>query len=309
MRAADEPRPRADPRIRPPQARRLKVRYGPATDGRQDVEVFVPEGFGPFPVVVLLHGGGFTAGSRDGMASLARTFQAHGVIGVAPSYRLSPDPPEPDNADRIRHPAHTDDAATVVRWVVDHRAELRADGDAIVLLGHSSGSTMATLLAFAPGYLDRAGVDRGRIAGVLRIDGHTSDVADLVPREQPYDNAGVISTFGPDRDVLYPPIVDTDSDGQPVYGPPSEINVSPWYEVTDSADLPPAFIASGSAPDRAFHSTRLHERLLQYGHASTLWPTGLDHGRMLGALRRPETFEERIYQTAVLDFVMGRAHR
>lgn len=305
----DQPAPRHRPHARPgprtafPAARRLKIRYGPDPTGRQDAEVYVPAGFGPFPIVVLVHGGGFTSGSRAATVPTARMLQAEGIIGVAPSYRLSPPVPAPTDPGRVHHPVHTDDVATVVRWAADNAAALRADPDGIVLLGHSSGTTIATLLAFAPGYLERAGVDRSRIAGVLRLDGHTSDFTTYVPRDQPHDNASIVSIFGDDRARLYPAIVGTDGDGQPIYDVPDPLNLSAWYEVRDGAELPPAFVASGSAPDREYHSGRLHQRLLDGGFSSVLWTTTLDHGRMLGALRTPETAEEALYRDAVLGFI------
>ena len=64
-----------------------RVRYGPAD--QQIVDVRVPDGTGPFPVAVLVHGGCWntTYGSPQDMAPLADALRQRGVATVNVSYR------------------------------------------------------------------------------------------------------------------------------------------------------------------------------------------------------------------------------
>lgn len=305
--AHDEPGLSSEARVAYPRAYAVKSDYDapddPARSDRRRLELFVPDGFGPHPVVVLIHGGGFTAGSRDEVAALGRTLQSMGYAAAAVGYRLSPSVPVPEDLGRVVHPDHTNDVADALRWLVDHAPEHRLDADALVLLGHSSGSTIATLLGLNPTYLDAAGVDRGRIAAVLRIDGHATDLADVVPRDLPYDSRSIVNIFGPDRSALYPEILDMDADGEPIYDAPSPLNLSPWYHVADGADLPPILVTSGTARDRERYSKAFHLRLRAFGFDAEYLHAELNHGRMLNALHRPNSRVEARYQADVLAFL------
>ncbi|HEX5695428.1 MAG TPA: hypothetical protein VFZ15_03530, partial [Acidimicrobiia bacterium] len=54
-----------------------------------DIEVQVPPGDGPFPAVVLVHGGGWVAGSPRLMSDLARFLTGEGYLTVNASYTLA----------------------------------------------------------------------------------------------------------------------------------------------------------------------------------------------------------------------------
>src|SRR5262249_59746854 len=73
----------------------------------------------------------------------------NGVVFVSVNYRLTP---------AVTHPAHVSDVAAAVRWVRDHAAEFGGDADQIVLMGHSAGCHLVTLVALDPRYLARVGL-------------------------------------------------------------------------------------------------------------------------------------------------------
>ena len=77
-------------------------------DGLRMLRV-VPAGAGDGPVVLHLHGGGYTMGSADGAAALAaRLAGAVGGWALVPDYRLAPEHP---------FPAALDDALAAYRWL------------------------------------------------------------------------------------------------------------------------------------------------------------------------------------------------
>src|SRR5690349_14763983 len=45
---------------------------------------------GPAPAVLLVHGGGFRAGTRQSYAALAQKLAARGYVAASASYRLAP---------------------------------------------------------------------------------------------------------------------------------------------------------------------------------------------------------------------------
>lgn len=99
------------------------------------LEILVPEGEGPFPVTVLVHGGGWVGGSPDLMADLAGFLTGEGYITVNAPYTLS--------NGIAGYPIAVDDVACAVRYAAAH-----PDGDGTVaLIGHSAGAHLAALVA------------------------------------------------------------------------------------------------------------------------------------------------------------------
>jgi acetyl esterase/lipase len=90
------------------------------------------------PVLVFVHGGGFTAGERR-LGSDSPFYDnvgvwavRHGFIGINMTYRRAP---------RARWPAAAEDIAAVVDWVRDTIGPAGGDPSRIFLLGHSAGAT------------------------------------------------------------------------------------------------------------------------------------------------------------------------
>src|SRR5688572_14287290 len=112
---------------------------GPA--GPLEVRVYLPEGSGPFPVVLYFHGGGWVIGSKDvydgGARALSKAAQA-AVVSL--DYRLAPEHP---------FPAAWDDALAAYKWLLGNPAKVNGDGGRIALAGESAGGTLAVATAIA----------------------------------------------------------------------------------------------------------------------------------------------------------------
>lgn len=92
---------------------------------------------GPAPLLVFLHGGGWTIGSLDSHDRACRQLAAgSGVAVLALDYRLAPEHP---------WPASVDDAVAALRWVAEVPAELGASPFAVAVGGDSAGGTLAAL--------------------------------------------------------------------------------------------------------------------------------------------------------------------
>jgi len=93
----------------------------------------------PVPVLVYLHGGGFTIGSIATHDVLCRSLShlAHCAV-LSVGYRLAPE---------HRFPVAFEDAWDAVWWVAHHGADLGLDGHRIAVGGDSAGGTLAAACA------------------------------------------------------------------------------------------------------------------------------------------------------------------
>jgi acetyl esterase/lipase len=67
--------------------------YGPHE--RNVVDFWKAEGEGPRPLVVYIHGGGWTTGDKTQPAERYTPYLEHGISYAAITYRLTPDNPLP----------------------------------------------------------------------------------------------------------------------------------------------------------------------------------------------------------------------
>ena len=104
-----------------------------------DLDIRVPEGEGPFPSVVLVHGGGWVGGSPELMTDLARFLTDAGYLTVNTAYTLS--------NGIAGFPVAVDDVACAVRNAADHPD---SDGS-VAVMGHSAGAHLAALAALDVG--------------------------------------------------------------------------------------------------------------------------------------------------------------
>lgn len=126
---------------------RRDVEYGQAGGERLLLDASVPEGAGPFPVAILVHGGGWSAGDKAGSdkpgngADVTPWFEpltAAKFTWFSINYRLAP---------KHRWPACLEDVQTAIRWAKAHAAEFKGDPSRIVLFGHSAGGHLVCLAA------------------------------------------------------------------------------------------------------------------------------------------------------------------
>lgn len=108
--------------------------YG--TDPLQKLDVYTPvaEAERPLPVLLFVHGGGFTRGDKHGEFqpdNITRWATRNGMVGVNINYRLAP-----QNA----FPAGAQDLASAIAWTRANIARHGGDPARIILFGHSAGA-------------------------------------------------------------------------------------------------------------------------------------------------------------------------
>jgi arylformamidase len=146
------------------------------------LDVYEPSGFkGPRPVAVFVHGGAWYAGDKANrtIPDKARLFNDAGYVFVSINYRLSPNPPQTSNPDRVMFPDHPHDVGEAIAWLRRNVAAYGGDPKRFVLLGHSAGAHLVSLVAADTSYLDAYGAGRGHVLGVVSLDTAAFDLRDL----------------------------------------------------------------------------------------------------------------------------------
>lgn len=103
--------------------------------GALGLRLYTPEGEGPFPVTVFMHGGGFVVGDLDTQDMIARALCAWGeTLVVSVDYRLAPEHP---------FPAGPDDAYAALLWAARDIAAFGGNPARLALAGDSAGGNLA----------------------------------------------------------------------------------------------------------------------------------------------------------------------
>jgi len=144
--------------------------YGEADGEKLTMDYYAPAGAGPHPIAIIIHGGGFVAGtSKNGSEAYCADFLAPAGYAVfSINYRLAPKYP---------YPAMVHDVVRAIRFLRHHASEWNADANRIALIGGSAG-----------GYLSN-------MAGLLNAPGDPS-ASDPADRESARVQA-VVTLFGP----------------------------------------------------------------------------------------------------------------
>jgi acetyl esterase/lipase len=119
----------------------LDVTYG-TQSAAQALDVFLPDaGDGPFPLIVYVHGGGFSMGDkRDDHCHILKMLEAtqRGYAMATISYRLSGE---------AAFPAAVLDCRAAIRFLKENSAKYSVDPSRIGVLGDSAGGNLCGLLA------------------------------------------------------------------------------------------------------------------------------------------------------------------
>ena len=157
----------AQPQLLPPGLRLLRdVAYGPEPQQRMDI--YLPERVQSAPVLFLVHGGGWRYGDTPHTRRVHNTRAPGGPLGVVWVA---------DNNRRRPQPRPDVQASDVARALVQAQQQAHTwGGDArrFVLMGHSAGAHLVSLLAVAPERLRAAGAQP--VLGTVALDSGAMDV-------------------------------------------------------------------------------------------------------------------------------------
>jgi arylformamidase len=114
---------------------RLDLRYGP--NPGETLDVFLPEGAGPWPVHVFVHGGYWRALDKQDFSFVARALQPAGVLVAVINYALLPAVDMDELVRQVR---------ASVAWLHRNAAALGGDPARLTVSGHSAGGHLVAML-------------------------------------------------------------------------------------------------------------------------------------------------------------------
>jgi len=134
------------------------------------LDLWIAEGEGPRPLLVYIHGGGWTGGDKHRKPEQVQPFLAKGISYAAVNYRHTPAHPLPA-------PVH--DAARAIQYLRSRAGEWNIRKDRIVLTGGSAGACTSTWLLFHDDLADPNSEDpvlreSTRVSGAAVSAGQTS---------------------------------------------------------------------------------------------------------------------------------------
>lgn len=118
------------------------------------ISIYRPDDNNIYPVVMMIHGGGWNSGSPDMQKALAISLVKKGFVTATVEYRLIPE---------ALYPAAVDDLNDAVNWLYKNADKYRIDKNKIIASGSSAGGQLAALIGT---------VNHDKlIRGVINIDG------------------------------------------------------------------------------------------------------------------------------------------
>jgi acetyl esterase/lipase len=133
-------------------------------------------GDGPFPAVLVIHGGAWRAGNKADVRPIMPEFVRHGYVAISPQYRFCP---------KETFPAQVHDVKAAVRWIKANAKKYRIDPERIGAIGFSAGGHLALML--------------GVTAAGDGLEGETGSETESKPSAMAGDSRvkAVVNFFGP----------------------------------------------------------------------------------------------------------------
>ncbi len=137
--------------------------YHPAGSAPLLARYYRPEGPGPFPAVLEVHGGAWTSGDRLNNVAIGEYLAAHGVVVLSIDFRMPP---------AVRYPETVAEVNVGIRFLKANAERFSTRADIVGGLGTSSGGHLLLLNALRPrdaryAALPLAGVDAGLAFAVV----------------------------------------------------------------------------------------------------------------------------------------------
>ena len=130
------------------------IEYARVEDRSIQLDLYLPEDQGPFPVIIWIHGGGWTSGDKDLDPNDPQVRQVGRGYAVASiNYRLS---------QQAKFPAQIEDCKAAVRWLRAHASNYNLDPSRIAVWGSSAGGHLAALLGTSGDVVELEGSEDNR---------------------------------------------------------------------------------------------------------------------------------------------------
>ena len=198
--------------------------------------IYQPQGKGPFPALLDIHGGAWNQGSRTNDEVMNQALAASGIVVAAVDFRLAPDHP---------YPAQVADTNFATRWLKAHARDFNADPSTVGGLGSSSGGHTVMLSAMRPRDPRYAALSLPEVRGPegRGVDATLSYLVCCWPVLDPYARYQYAQRAGRERLAASSVAYFRDEDGM------REGNPQQILEREEKVELPPTLIIQGTSDD------------------------------------------------------------
>ncbi len=234
--------------------------YG--TDPQQRLDVYLPAQAKGAPILFMVHGGAWMLGDK-GASNFVSNKVAHwlpkGYLLVSTNYRMSKHPNPLDQADDIAH---------ALAFVQAKAPSWGGDPTKVVLLGHSAGAHLVSLLAADPRIVTKQGGTPG--LGTIVLDSAAYDLVEIMQgkHHRMYDRA-----FGKDRAFW--------TDG------------SPYHRLT-TAPAPMLLVCSTRRDDACPQAQPFASKVVNLGGRAVVLPVDMKHGEINKELGLPSDYTNTV---------------
>jgi len=137
----------------------FNIPYGEADI--QTLDIFAPDGAHGAPVLIDIHGGGWTQGTKETRSLPAPAVNGRGAIWVPIDYGLAPNYNMSAIVDHVRQ---------AVAWVHTNITDYGGDSDRVFVSGNSAGGHLAGTTVM-PGWHSRYGIPENAVKGACAMSG------------------------------------------------------------------------------------------------------------------------------------------
>ncbi|MBX3439936.1 MAG: alpha/beta hydrolase, partial [Planctomycetaceae bacterium] len=158
--------------------------YGTVDGMELQLDLARPDGAGPFPVLLFIHGGGWYTGGRRTYRAMIEEAARRGYVAATISYRLMQfDEAEKETTTATTiFPAQVHDAKAAVRWLRANASTYHIDPARIGVTGHSAGGHLSLMLGLTDADAQLEGLsghpeESSRVQAVVNVFGPTDMAA------------------------------------------------------------------------------------------------------------------------------------
>jgi acetyl esterase/lipase len=153
------------------------------------LEIYVPKSEGPFPAILLIHGGGWKQRQIEADRPLAERLALRGYVVAQVAYRLSTE---------AKYPAALHDCKAALRFMRARSKEYKIDPTRIGCAGGSAGGHLSGLMGMTGGMKELEG-DGGNADQSTKIEACVvmAGGMDLVAANKDKNGEGTIQFIGP----------------------------------------------------------------------------------------------------------------
>jgi arylformamidase len=259
---ADQSAGRGGPVTLPNGARLVRnVAYG--SDSKQTLDVYIPQNASNAPIIFMVHGGGWTRGDKTASNVVQNKidyFLPKGYVFVSVDYRMVPD---------VSVMTEADDVAHALAYVQQHAADWGGDASKVVVMGHSAGAHLVTLISSVPAIWQDAGAKPW--LGTISLDSAAYNVVTIM-------------------DTRHFPLYD------PVFGNDQQLwqQASPTLRLQGAPTVPMLLVCSSLRANSCSQADGFADRAQSFGGHVKVYPVALRHAQINANVGLPGDYTDEI---------------